>query len=58
MNIEEYKSASVNRVFDLLDLFENAIEIFGERAGNKKIELALNYNSDTLPKYVKGDPER
>ncbi|RIB30720.1 hypothetical protein C2G38_2238079 [Gigaspora rosea] len=58
VNIEEYKSASVNRVFDLLDLFEKAIEIFGERAGNKKIELALNYNSDTLPKYVKGDPER
>ncbi|KAF0537243.1 PAS domain S-box protein [Gigaspora margarita] len=58
VNIEEYKSASVNRVFDLLDLFENVIEIFGERAGNKKIELALNYNSDTLPKYVKSDPER
>ncbi|RIB30721.1 hypothetical protein C2G38_2136228 [Gigaspora rosea] len=58
VNIEEYKNASVNRVFDLLDLFENVIEIFGERAGNKKIELALNYNSDTLPKYVKSDPER
>ncbi|RIB30716.1 hypothetical protein C2G38_2026587 [Gigaspora rosea] len=58
MNIEEYKSASVNRVFDLLDLFENAIEVFGERAGSKRIELALNYNSDTLPKYVKSNPER
>ncbi|RIB06111.1 hypothetical protein C2G38_2217926 [Gigaspora rosea] len=51
--LTEYQSASVNRVFDLLDLSENAIEIFGEKAGNKQIELALNYNSDTLPKYVK-----
>ncbi|KAF0537249.1 protein-histidine kinase [Gigaspora margarita] len=58
VNIEEYKNASVNRVFDLLDLFEHAIEIFGERAGNKRIELALNYHSDTLPKYVKSNPER
>ncbi|RIB20733.1 histidine kinase-like ATPase [Gigaspora rosea] len=58
VNMKEYKSASTNRVFDLLDVFENVIEIFGERAGNKRIELALNYNSDLLPKYVKGDPER
>ncbi|KAF0557229.1 protein-histidine kinase [Gigaspora margarita] len=58
VSIEEYKSASVNRVFDLLDVFENAIELFGERVGNKRIELALNYNPDILPKYVKSDPER
>ncbi|KAF0537246.1 PAS domain S-box protein [Gigaspora margarita] len=57
VKIEEYKSASVNSVFDLLDLFENAIEIFGVRAGNKQIELALDYHSDTLPKYVKSNPE-
>ncbi|RIB19074.1 hypothetical protein C2G38_2141805 [Gigaspora rosea] len=55
---EDHEITLVNKAFDLLDLFENTIEIFGERCGNKHIELILSYEMDSLPRYVKSDPER
>ncbi|KAF0483178.1 protein-histidine kinase [Gigaspora margarita] len=55
---EDHEITLVNKAFNLLDLFENTIEIFGERCGNKQIELILSYEMDSLPIYVKSDPER
>ncbi|RIA84037.1 hypothetical protein C1645_832863 [Glomus cerebriforme] len=56
--LEAQKIKLVNRTFDLFDLVEKTIEIFGERAGTKQIELILNCDPNSLPKYVKSDPER
>ncbi|RIB20530.1 histidine kinase-like ATPase [Gigaspora rosea] len=56
--LETKKINLINRTFDLLELFENTIDIFGKKAGTKKIELILNCEADMLPKYVKSDPER
>ncbi|KAF0541188.1 PAS domain S-box protein [Gigaspora margarita] len=57
VNLEEHKNILMNKSFDLLNLFENTIERFDEKAGNKQIELILSYELDTFPRYVKGDPE-
>ncbi|RIB28824.1 hypothetical protein C2G38_1348582 [Gigaspora rosea] len=56
--LEAQKITLVNRTFDLLELFEDTIEKFGEKAGSKNIELIINYDVDKLPRYVKSDPER
>ncbi|KAF0511708.1 protein-histidine kinase [Gigaspora margarita] len=56
--LEAKKITLINRTFDLLELFEDTIEMFGEKAGSKKIELIINYDVDKLPRYVKSDPER
>nr|CAG8454895.1 11465_t:CDS:10 [Entrophospora candida] len=56
--LEAQKVTLMNRTFDLFDLIQKTIEIFGERAGNKKIELILSCDPASLPKYVKSDPER
>ncbi|CAG8757013.1 13160_t:CDS:2, partial [Ambispora leptoticha] len=58
VKLDEHKIILKNKTFNLLNLFESAIEIFGERAGNKQVELILSYDLDTMPKYVKSDPER
>ncbi|CAG8486824.1 6677_t:CDS:10, partial [Scutellospora calospora] len=54
--LEKHKNTSIT--FNLLDLFEDTIELFSEGVGNKQVELILNYESDTLPRYVKSEPER
>ncbi|RIB06139.1 hypothetical protein C2G38_538757 [Gigaspora rosea] len=56
--LEAQKLTLVNRIFDLIELIEGIIETFGKKAGDKKIELILNYDIDILPRYVKSDPER
>ena len=56
--LEAKKVTLMNRTFDLFDLMEKTIEIFGEKAGTKKIELILCCDPTSLPKYVKSDPER
>ncbi|RIB16462.1 hypothetical protein C2G38_1509277 [Gigaspora rosea] len=56
--LEAYKITLRNRTFDLLELFDDTIEMFGEKAGSKKIELIINCDVDKLPRYVKSDPER
>ncbi|KAF0530598.1 protein-histidine kinase [Gigaspora margarita] len=56
--LEAQKITLVSRTFDLLELFDNTIEMLGENAGSKKIELIVNYDVDKLPRYVKSDPER
>ncbi|KAF0366923.1 PAS domain S-box protein [Gigaspora margarita] len=56
--LEAQKITLVNRTFDLFDFMEKTIELFGENAGNKQIELILCCDPDSLPKYVKSDPER
>ncbi|RIB06383.1 hypothetical protein C2G38_2217280 [Gigaspora rosea] len=56
--MEANKIILINHVFDLLDLFEDTIELFGERAGAKQIELVMSCEVDKLPKYVMSDPER
>ncbi|KAF0355101.1 protein-histidine kinase [Gigaspora margarita] len=56
--LEAHKITLINRTFDLLELFENIIEEFGKKAGDKNIELIINYEADLLPRYVKSDPER
>ncbi|RIA99503.1 hypothetical protein C1645_869890 [Glomus cerebriforme] len=56
--LEAQKVTLLNRTFDLFDLMEKTIEIFGEKAGTKKIELILCCEPNSLPKYVKSDPER
>ncbi|KAG9288146.1 hypothetical protein G9A89_000941 [Geosiphon pyriformis] len=56
--LEAQKITLMNRTFDLFDLVEKTIEIFGERAGTKQIELVLLFAPTELPKYVKSDPER
>ncbi|RHZ80261.1 hypothetical protein Glove_138g49 [Diversispora epigaea] len=55
--LEAQKISLMNRTFDLIDLIEKTIEIFGEKAGKKQIELILCVET-ALPKYVKSDPER
>ena len=56
--LEAQKIKLVDRTFDLFDLVEKTIELFGERAGAKQIELILSCEQNSLPKYVKSDPER
>ncbi|KAF0541358.1 protein-histidine kinase [Gigaspora margarita] len=56
--LEAQKITLMNRTFDLLELFENIIDEFGKKAGDKKIELIINCDVDQLPRYVKSDPER
>ncbi|CAG8484927.1 10821_t:CDS:10 [Funneliformis caledonium] len=56
--LEAQKITLINRTFDLFDLMEKTIEIFGERAGVKQVELILCCEPTSLPKYVKSDPER
>ncbi|KAG9307824.1 hypothetical protein G9A89_023389 [Geosiphon pyriformis] len=56
--LEAQKITLACRTFDLFDLVEKTIEIFGERAGTKQIELVLIFDPTELPKYVKSDPER
>ncbi|KAG9302548.1 hypothetical protein G9A89_007252 [Geosiphon pyriformis] len=57
--LEAHKITLNNRTFDLFDLVEKTVEIFGESAGAKHIELVLLCErSNELPKYVKSDPER
>ncbi|CAG8767101.1 4459_t:CDS:2, partial [Acaulospora morrowiae] len=55
--LEAQKLTLVNRTFDLLFLVEETIDIFGEQAGNKRIELILDCDPTSLPKYVKSDPD-
>ncbi|KAF0559599.1 protein-histidine kinase [Gigaspora margarita] len=56
--LEARKIALINRTFDLLELFEGTIENFGKRAGAKKIDLIVNCEVDSFPRYVKSDPDR
>ncbi|CAG8434299.1 2598_t:CDS:10 [Scutellospora calospora] len=56
--LEAHKLSLDNKAFDLFDLLENTIDIFGETVGDKQIELILNYDMNTVPRYVKSDPER
>ena len=56
--LEAQKIKLVNRTFDLFDLVEKTVELFGGRAGTKQIEMILNCEQSSLPKYVKSDPER
>ncbi|KAF0445666.1 protein-histidine kinase [Gigaspora margarita] len=56
--LETNKIILINHAFDLLSLFEDTIELFGERAGAKQIELVMSCEVDKLPKYVMSDPER
>ncbi|RIB29047.1 hypothetical protein C2G38_1271384 [Gigaspora rosea] len=56
--LEARKVALINRTFDLLELFEGTIENFGKRAGAKKIDLIVNCDVDSFPRYVKSDPDR
>ncbi|KAF0507787.1 protein-histidine kinase [Gigaspora margarita] len=56
--LEARKITLINRTFDLLELFEGTIEKFGKEAGAKKIELIVNCEVDSFPRYVKSDPDR
>ncbi|GBB92369.1 hypothetical protein RclHR1_00200002 [Rhizophagus clarus] len=56
--LEAKKVTLLNRTFDLFDLMEKTIELFGEKAGTKNIELILCCEPTSLPKYAKSDPER
>jgi signal transduction histidine kinase len=56
--LEAQKLTLINRIFNLLELLESTIEEFGSKAGDKKIELIMNYEIDALPRYIKGNPER
>ncbi|KAF0559590.1 protein-histidine kinase [Gigaspora margarita] len=56
--LEAGKITLINRTFDLLELFEDIIEKFGKRAGAKKIDLIVNCEIDSFPRYVKSDPDR
>ncbi|KAG9294383.1 hypothetical protein G9A89_001888 [Geosiphon pyriformis] len=57
--LEAHKITLTDRTFDLFDLVEKTVEICGERAGAKQIELVLLFEQPSeLPKYVKSDPER
>ncbi|CAG8592252.1 11758_t:CDS:2, partial [Scutellospora calospora] len=51
--LKAQKIILINDKFDLLNLFEEIIESFSERAGAKQVELILNCEVDKLPKYVK-----
>ncbi|CAG8528686.1 10351_t:CDS:2, partial [Scutellospora calospora] len=56
--LEAHKITLTSRTFDLYELMDNTIEIFEKEAGDKKIEIIVNYDMDALPKYVKSDPDR
>ncbi|RIB20668.1 hypothetical protein C2G38_2303194 [Gigaspora rosea] len=56
--LEARKITLRNATFELLELFEKTIEEYGKKAGTKKVELIVNCEIDTLPRYVKGDPDR
>ncbi|KAF0427532.1 protein-histidine kinase [Gigaspora margarita] len=56
--LEARKITLRNRTLDLLELFEDTIEEYGKKAGTKKVELIVNCEIDTLPRSVKGDPDR
>ncbi|CAB4483024.1 hypothetical protein RhiirA5_503824 [Rhizophagus irregularis] len=56
--LEANKVALLNSTFDLFSLMEKTIELFGEKAGAKNIELILCCEPTSLPKFVKSDPER
>ncbi|KAF0559600.1 protein-histidine kinase [Gigaspora margarita] len=56
--LEARKVTLINRTFDLLELFEDTIENFEKRSGVKKIELIVNCEIDSFPRYVKSDPDR
>ncbi|KAF0475958.1 protein-histidine kinase [Gigaspora margarita] len=56
--LEAQKITLINRTFNLLKLLSDTIEHFGERAGNKQIELILSCDVDDLQRYVKSDPDR
>ncbi|CAG8456003.1 7390_t:CDS:2 [Funneliformis mosseae] len=56
--MEAQKIKLMNRAFNLFDLVEKTIELFGERAGTKQIELILDCEPNKLPKFVISDPER
>ncbi|CAG8437594.1 11679_t:CDS:10 [Scutellospora calospora] len=56
--LEAHKITLASRTFDLYELMDNTIEIFEKEAGDKKIEIIVNYDMDALPKYVKSDPDR
>ncbi|CAG8447486.1 9831_t:CDS:10 [Acaulospora colombiana] len=56
--LEAQKVTLVNRDFDLLHMVEETINILGEKAGAKQLELILRYDHTSLPKYVNSDPDR
>ncbi|KAF0501469.1 protein-histidine kinase [Gigaspora margarita] len=56
--LEAHKITLDCKTFDLFDLLESTIEIFEENSGNKQIELILSYDTNSLPKFIKSDPER
>ncbi|CAG8437605.1 11680_t:CDS:2 [Scutellospora calospora] len=56
--LEAHKITLDSRIFDLYELIDNIIETFEKEAGDKKIEIIVNYDMDVLPKYVKSDPDR
>ncbi|KAF0503049.1 PAS domain S-box protein [Gigaspora margarita] len=56
--LEMHQITSINTTFDLLDLFEKTIEQFIKDIENKQIELILNYDIETLPRYIRSDSER
>ncbi|RIB29039.1 hypothetical protein C2G38_2028027 [Gigaspora rosea] len=56
--LEARKITLIYRTFDLLELLEDTIENFGKRAGAKKIDLIVNCEIDSFPRYVKSDPDR
>ncbi|CAI2162842.1 17492_t:CDS:2 [Funneliformis geosporum] len=56
--LEAQKIKLMNRAFNLFDLVEKTLELFGERAGTKQIELILDCEPNKLPKFVITDPER
>lgn len=56
--LEANKVVLLNRTFDLFDMLEKTIELFGEKAGTKNIELILCCEPTSLPKFIKSDPER
>ncbi|CAG8509044.1 666_t:CDS:10, partial [Acaulospora colombiana] len=55
--LEAQKITFANRDFDLLHVVEETLNIFGEKAGAKQLELILCYEHASLPKYVKSDPD-
>ncbi|RIB21376.1 hypothetical protein C2G38_1106412 [Gigaspora rosea] len=56
--LEAHKITLDCKTLDLFDLLESTIEIFEENSGNKQVELILSYDTNSLPKFVKSDPER
>ena len=56
--LEQQKLILISRSFDLLDLVEKTVIMFGERAGAKDIEFIVSYDPETFPRYVNTDPER